>query len=518
MALRTGRLAIVGILLLAIAAAGALLVRRALGGGSVRSAVEARLTTLLGQPFRIRGLSLAIFPRPAITGTDVTVGQSGVTAPSLAVDHITIIPSVRSLLRGPVVLEDVRLEGFVVAVLRDRTGAWHVPAAVPAPTPEGQDGLIVRHVGVVNGRLRAFEEQSGGGVVERSSIDRLEAGIVSTGAGLRLSPITGRIGTSAISGEASTDDSTVHLEFSADTIGDADLPAFAGLIGAARPEGFTLNAPAAASLALTIDRRSSKLSGTGKVSALDLTLAGLRLQQFTSPFTLAGSHLSLDATEFALYGGTHRGSIVVDFAAAPRWSLDSRVSHVDTGRFLAALAGSDVRVDGTASGSARLAGRLDGGLWETLTGTARLEIADGVIREFPLLAAINRAVRLTEGDARNTRFQRLSATLALGHGRAATDDLVLEAGQVRVEAAGTIGFDRSLALHGKAVLAPERAAEAIRSVRELSGLRNSRGEIEMPLTISGTLDAPSFGLDLKSIIGKGIEDELKRRLRGLFGR
>jgi hypothetical protein len=59
---------------------------------------------------------------------------------------------------------------------------------------------------------------------------------------------------------------------------------------------------------------------------------------------------------------------------------------------------------------------------------------------------------------------------------------------------------------------------AIRSVRELSGLRNSSGELEIPLTISGTLDAPSFGLDLKAAIGKGIKDELMRRLRGIIKR
>jgi hypothetical protein len=52
----------------------------------------------------------------------------------------------------------------------------------------------------------------------------------------------------------------------------------------------------------------------------------------------------------------------------------------------------------------------------------------------------------------------------------------------------------------------------------LSGLRNSRGELEIPLTISGTLDAPSFGLDVKAAIGKGIKDELMRRLRGIIKR
>jgi hypothetical protein len=55
-------------------------------------------------------------------------------------------------------------------------------------------------------------------------------------------------------------------------------------------------------------------------------------------------------------------------------------------------------------------------------------------------------------------------------------------------------------------------------VRELSGLRNDRGELELPLTISGSLDDPSFGIDLQAVIGRSIKEELKRRIRDLFRR
>ena len=43
--------------------------------------------------------------------------------------------------------------------------------------------------------------------------------------------------------------------------------------------------------------------------------------------------------------------------------------------------------------------------------------------------------------------------------------------------------------------------------------RYSSGELELPLTISGTLDAPLFEIDLKVAVEKGIVDELKRRFR-----
>jgi hypothetical protein len=153
---------------------------------------------------------------------------------------------------------------------------------------------------------------------------------------------------------------------------------------------------------------------------------------------------------------------------------------------------------------------------ETISGRARVELTGGVIRDFPLLAVVNQALRLAERQGRDTHFERLSATLSVGPGGATTDDLVLEAAHVRVEAAGRIGADRSLDLRGAAVISPERSSAAIASIRELSGLRNAAKEIEIPLIISGTLDAPSFGVDVAAGIRKGLTDELRRRLRRII--
>lgn len=166
----------------------------------------------------------------------------------------------------------------------------------------------------------------------------------------------------------------------------------------------------------------------------------------------------------------------------------------------------------------------------SLEGRMHVNVVNGIIREFPMLAAINRALQLAEGDTRDTRFERLSATLvfagrlartaaeAAGSGHVTTDDLVIDAREVRVQASGRIGFDRSLDLSGVAVVSPERSASAIRSVRELSGLRNERGELEIPLTITGTLDEPFFGIDLKAVVARSIEEELRRRLRRFLRR
>jgi hypothetical protein len=212
--------------------------------------------------------------------------------------------------------------------------------------------------------------------------------------------------------------------------------------------------------------------------------------------------------------------MVVDLSRTPaRWTSESTVRDIDVSDFLAALSGRDQRVDGTASASSTLRASVGAAMPRSLTGRVQLTIATGVVRDFPLLAAINRALRLAESSGRDTHFERLSGTFVLsGSDYAASNDLVMLARDMRVQATGRIGFDRWLDLEGLAIFSPARTAEAVRSVRELSALRNDEGELELPIKIGGTLDDPSFGIDIQAALGRSLRDELRRRWRGLFRR
>jgi AsmA protein len=270
---------------------------------------------------------------------------------------------------------------------------------------------------------------------------------------------------------------------------------------------------------LRVDRRTSQLSGKGTLKAPRVRLEPLQLEKFEAPFTIQGSRLVFQPMTFALYGGTHEGGVTVRLSdTPPQWITDNRVTSLDAGDFLKALNGSDQRLDGTASVTASLRGRVGQPLDRTLSGNMQMTVTDGVIRDFPMLAAINRALRLAEHEEGDTRFERLSGTFAIAAGQATTEDLVLQAARIRAEVKGRIGADRSLALRGVAVLSPDRSAQAIASIRELSALRNSSGELELPLTIGGTLDAPTFGLDLAAAVQKGLKNELQRQFRRIIRR
>jgi hypothetical protein len=503
--------AVLGVVLLA----AVLVLRQLLLGPELREAIEARLSATLGEPVSIGRLGVALFPRVSITGGEVRVGEARVQAPALDVEAIRIFPRLGPLLSGDVAIEQVELDGFVVSVLHDAKG-WHVPSAVPAPTGGGS-GIVVDRVRLANARIRIFDSAGLDGIRERSSIDDVRADVVVREGQLRLTPISGRIGGATITGEAQVDPEEVRLELAAERIENDGLSALLRLLGSERPPFLRLPEPGTLSAVLGVNRATRRLSGTGSLRAPQVALDPLRLHRFEASFVIDGSRLKFDPARFGLYDGAHTGSVVVDLAAAPpEWTADSRLSGIDAGAFFDELTGRDQRLDGRAVFTGVLRGRVGEPLAATVQGRARVEVTDGVIREFPLLAHVNRALRLAEQEGGDTRFDRLSATLAIASGRAVTDDLVLEAAHLRVEAAGRIGADRSLALEGAAIVSPERSSAAIASIRELTGLRNARGELELPLTISGTLDAPAFGLDVASAVRKGIADELRRRLRRII--
>jgi uncharacterized protein involved in outer membrane biogenesis len=509
---------VIVLLLAAVLVLGALLaVHWVLDSDLVRAETEARLSRRLGQPVAIGSMRVSVLPRVQFVGSNIRVGTDDRAAPAVDLDAISIVPDVRSLLGRPYIMTETRLEGFSVLVLRDRERRWHLPMEMPLDvTPEAEPAVVVERVRVRNGRLRIFDEADDGALAQGAAIDAIEADLVTEPAGLRLVAMAGRLGQARLTGESHLGDGVARLEFRVDDIGDGDLPALLGLIGADHPEILQLPQPASASISLDLATATGQLSGAGSVTAPAVRLEPVGLDRFEASLTLSGDRLSLEPTSFLFYGGAHRGAILVDLAeSSPRWRLDSRVDRLDVGDFLAAVTGGD-KLRGRGTLTASLAGRLGEPLGQTMQGRARVDVVDGVVRDFPLLAALNRALQLTPGDARDTRFERLSATLAIGAGQAHTEDLLLEAGEIRVAATGRLGFDRSVDLTGLAIVSPARSGEAVRSVRELAALRNARGELELPLTIGGTLDDPAIGIDLRSAIGRALEQELRRGLERIL--
>ena len=331
------RLFILAALLLAAGVGAWLVVRSTLNPDVIRRAVESRLSAALGQPVSIGGVRVSAFPVPAVIGSDITIGSRrktpdpiapSVEPPDLELRRIHIVPRIRSLFRGPYVIRNATLEGLTVRIVRE-SGGWTFPAVVPVPGGDEAAGLIVERVRVDGARIRVLARSRG--LIEQTSlIEDIEGDAVADGSGLKLSPIRGRIGSSAITGDAVMNAQEARLDFRMPEVKNQDLAAVLGLSATDAPGFVTLPNPASISLAIRIDRLKSRLSGTGALRAPDLSVHALRLQNVETPIRTDGVRITFDPMMFSMYGGSHTGKVVVDLPRSA-WTLDSKMTGVDVG-------------------------------------------------------------------------------------------------------------------------------------------------------------------------------------------
>ena len=153
-----------------------------------------------------------------------------------------------------------------------------------------------------------------------------------------------------------------------------------------------------------------------------------------------------------------------------------------------------------------------------MSGTVDVVLSNGVIHNFALLAAINSALHVTAGDARDTRFERFSATLSLAQGAVRTQNAALVAGEMTATAAGAVSVDRTIDMAGTARFSPEVSARMIASVNHISAARNEQGQVEVPFSITGPIEAPVFAIDVEQILNRALRKEVERSVRKTLDR
>jgi hypothetical protein len=351
--------------------------------------------------------------------------------------------------------------------------------------------------------------------MRQAALTDIEAAVEREAGTTTLKGLTGRLGSTTISGAGGANRNGLRLSLAWDSIGAADLPLVFRLLGTTPPTGLVIEGDRPLALDLVVDAAGS-LSATGRLAARRVSFGTLALSSLESPLRLTKHVLTLDPLTFTAYGGAERGRLSANIAADPvAWRAQSRLQGLDLNAFLNANTSARDKLSGTAQATANLTGSSAAPL-DSMKGTAAITVSNGVIRNFAMLGAINSALKIAESAGNDTRFERLSATLAIGGRRIATNDLQLVAGQLTVNGAGTITFDQRLALNATAVFSRAKSQELIARVRELSGLKNDQGQIVVPLSVTGTASAPRFQIDLGKVLQRAAEKELKRQLdRGL---
>jgi uncharacterized protein involved in outer membrane biogenesis len=495
----------------------------ALHSSAVHKKIEEALTSALGQPVELGGFGVTLFPTPALDVRDVRIGGADSNAaPGLSLASLHVVPEVKSFLPGhTVTIDHVDLRGLTIALRKDKTGKWLLPVA-PAPAPSGPGAggappVNLRLLQVRDGRIRIVDDSLTGpkGEPTVSTITNIEADLQAVGGDIKAPRFTGRLGSTTVTGAAEAGPKGASLHLASESIENADLPSLFALAALRPYPGLAISGKAPFELNTTIAPDLKTFVATGKAAIGHVKFGTFALDDMSSEFRFEKGVFTLAPFTFIFFGGKEQGSVAIDLSQpAPVYTIRSSLSGLDVNRALSAtttmkdflLGSASVTTDVKGSGSSAPA------IQKSLTGTVKFQLVNGVIKNFPLLARVNQAVGITEGNDNDTKFESLSGTAAIGGGKAKTNDLLLKAGELSMTGAGVMGFDQSLDFKLQAILSAAKVAK----LGPVAHLRNAQGEISIPVTVSGTATAPKYGIPVGAVAKKAVREQVQKGLQRLL--
>ncbi len=492
-----------------------------INSSAARTKISQALSSALGQPVAIGGFKVGLLPVPALEARDVRIGGADSNAaPGLSLTELRVLPKLTSVLPGrPLVVNRVDLKGLTIALRRDQSGKWLLPVP-PAPTGGGGasgPGVELQRLQATGGRIRIVDDslrtKSGGPTV--TTITDVEAEVQAGGGTIKVPNFTGKLGTTSVKGSAEAGPKGATLHLASESIENADLPALFGLAGMPPNPELSISGKAPFELTTNIAPDFKTFVATGKASIDHVKYGTLPLDAMSSVFRFENHVFTLDPLRFTFFGGKQQGTVSVDLnSKEPVYTIKSSLAGMDVNRALSATTSNKNFLFGTANLTTNVkgSGNTAPAIQKSLAGTMKFQLANGVIKNFPLLARVNQALGITGGDDKDTKFDSFSASAAIGGGKAQTNDLLLKAGELSMAGAGTFGFDQSLNFKLQTILSAAKAQQ-LEAKFGLGKLTSSKGDVTIPITVTGTTTAPKYSVDIQSVAKKEATKQAQQQIQ-----
>ena len=485
---------------------------------TVRAALAEQLSKALGQPVKVASIAATIYPRVTVNLGDVTISEP----PKIRVKTLHVGADFRALLSRRIEHARLILSGAHVELPLPAFSTGGGPASGSPTRPPVElvsiDEIVLRDVTIVSGGRTLSGDvelvpEGNGVTLRRVALAADNTRIDMTG---RISDLSGPAGSIAIKAGALSFDRL--LAFATDFANGAGMrtrgaaPRSASAAGAGRPAVVPMDI----AVSLEADRA---------------TMGTLALEKLAGKARITAANMTLEPVSFGVFGGRYQGSLLFTLGAVPDFRVNARVDGVDMAA-ATAFAGSPGAITGRLSGRLNLAGRgmSAASVTNTMRGTARVDLVDGVIKNLGLVRSVvvatsGRADRgAIGGGSRDEAFQRLGATMTLAGGSATTEDLRFESKDLLLAAAGAVRADGSaIDLRGEMQLSDELSKQA---GRDLVRYTQEEGRVTLPATITGSLDAPQVRVDMAAVAKRALTNRareeaqkvLKGGLGGLFKR
>jgi AsmA protein len=355
---------------------------------------------------------------------------------------------------------------------------------------------------------------------------------------LQLSALQLTLDDTRVQGAASVDDlDTSALRFDLNVNGinvDRYRPPVEKAVAVRQPSG---PRPATPPTPLPLET-VRKLDVNGTLHVASATFANLVFTDVVMPLVAKDGRVQLGPTQARIYGGSYNGDIVLDARPVQaQLSLNEHLHGTDIGALVKAAADSG-RLSGRADADVAVTGvgNTDDAIKRSLNGKIDLNVKQGALLGVDIVFELQRvnsllkrqvpSQRAGSGPPR-TNFNALQMNGGLDKGVLRVDELRMETDFLKVHGRGTLDTVTE-AINYQLVAAVNKVPAGTAPAGGGGGL-DALGAVEVPLTITGTMNSPTVRPDIEALAkgklgqevqqkaGDLVKKKLGDQLKGLFG-
>jgi AsmA protein len=236
---------------------------------------------------------------------------------------------------------------------------------------------------------------------------------------------------------------------------------------------------------------------------------------------IRGQEAKLNSLSFHLFDGEVKGQgKMIAGTDVPPFKGAVTIQGLQLGPALHAVAETPVSIGGTAGADLSLLGKGFSlpDLTKALEGTGHMAVKDGKIEGVNILQEVASALKvagISLGDAKATAFSAIETDLAIKQGIINVQRLFMDSHDFQATGGGTIGFDQRLNLIVNLNLSQE-VSQKLAAASPVVKVAMKDGRLSLPLTIAGTAQAPSYGVDVKGLAGK-VQEQVKKKVEEAVG-
>lgn len=482
----------------------------------------------LNRKVQLENIRLTIWPRigARVAGFAVLDDPSFGSAPVASLSSLDVGVKLIPLLSGKVEVEDITLHQPVMTVIKNKNGVLNVstigrkgvavpekPSRAPIPSAEGPLKILallaVDRVSVDGGKL-TYRDLSAANPAEYVLQD------------MELLLRDVRLGQTPnvhFVSLVQPFNMPVKLDGSFGPLRETmDIDAISFELGVGKTE-LTITGDAAGNDA-NIYITSSVINTANLPVSLPLKKP-VDIKNFQIAAEVKGQGVKLNTLSFQLFDGQVKGQgKLIAGSDAPPFKGGIAVQGVQLGSALNAVAETPISVSGTAGADLSLQGEGFSmpNLTRTLEGIGHIAVKDGKIEGVNLLQEVVSALKvagISLDNAKATAFSTIETDLAVKQGVINVQRLLMDSHDFQATGGGTIGFDQRLNLLVNLNLSQDMS-QKLAGASPVVKIAMKDGRVSLPLKISGTAQAPSYSVDLKSIGGK-VQEQVKKKVEEAVG-